>query len=198
MRVAVLAVLAFLVSAQARAEWTLPEPPPADWLKQADLFGRVATMPAAQDAAVIDWTLAHQLELSSGYLFEASRRLLAAERSDEALEWYAVGMIRGEYDARRCLDTSSNRAIRGLARQAAVVARYGHTFPEQFGVAGLKALERPDLLAHTVTPDWACAQGLTGMGGQSAGTIAPNLWPDVARAVKDEYRKQFAAMSGRH
>jgi hypothetical protein len=40
------------------------------------------------------------------------------------------------------------------------------------------------LFGHTISPDWVCAQGLTGMGGQSAGTTAPTLWPPLAEAVR--------------
>lgn len=173
----------------------LPEPPPTGWLEQADLFGRVATLPAARDPEVVAWTRAHQTMLSSGYLFELSRRLLAAGQSDEALEWYAVALMRGQYDAGRCRDSSARRAVSGLARQAAVVARFGHQNPQAFAQAGQRALSRPDLFTHTISPDWVCAQGLTGMGGQSAGTVPANLWPPVEQAVRADFTKQFNAMA---
>lgn len=188
--------LSWSVSAHA-ADFTLPEPPPADWLAQADLFGRVATLPASRDAEVVAWGQAHQTMLSSGYLFELSRRLLAVGQAEQALEWYAVALMRGQYDAGRCRDNSARRAVSGLARQAAVVARFGHQNPHLFGQAGARALARPDLFAHTVSPDWVCAQGLTGMGGQSAGTIPANLWPGIAETVRADFTRQFAAMTDR-
>jgi hypothetical protein len=176
------------------ADPDLPVPPPTDWMKQADLYGQIARMGPAQDATVIGWTLPHQAQLSSGFLFDLSRRLLAAGRSDEALEWYAVALVRGQYDAGRCQDGSARRAVGGLARQAAVVARYGNTYPHQFGEAGLRALGRADLFGHTITPDWICAQGLSGMGGQSTGTTAPTLWPALAQSIRADFTKQFNEM----
>lgn len=196
-RFAATALAAVLVCSSPVLAADLPTPPPTDWLAQADLFGRVATLPAARDAEVIAWSRTHQTLLSSGYLFELSRRLLAAGHGDEALEWYAVALMRGQYDAGRCRDASAKRAVSGLARQAAVVARHGHQNPHQFAAAGSRALARADLFAHTVSPDWVCAQGLTGMGGQSAGTIAANLWPGVEQAVRADFVRQFGAMAGR-
>jgi hypothetical protein len=186
-----------LPSSPRAGEAGLPSPPPADWLKQADLYGQVTRMGPAQDGTVIDWTLPHQAQLSSGFLFDLSRRLLVGGRTAEALEWYAVALIRGQYDAGRCQDGSARRAVGGLARQASVVARYGNTHPHEFAEAGLRALERPDLFGHTVSPDWVCAQGLSGMGGQSAGTTAPNLWPDLARTIKADFSRQFGEMLNR-
>jgi len=194
--VALAAGLSWSMSARA-ADFTLPEPPPADWLAQADLFGRVATLPASRDAEIVTWGQKHQAMLSSGYLFELSRRLLAVGQTEQALEWYAVALMRGQYDAGRCRDSSARRAVSGLARQAAVVARFGHQNPQLFGQAGSRALARADLFAHTISPDWVCAQGLTGMGGQSAGTIPANLWPGIAESVRADFTRQFAAMTGR-
>lgn len=188
---------ALLTSPLAAGATQLPDQPPADWMAQADLFGRVATMGPGEDAQVIAWTSRHQQALSSGYLFDLSRRLLIAGQGPEALEWYAVALIRGQYDAGRCRDSSARRAVAGLARQAAIVARYGHQHPQEFGQAGQRALARPDLLGHTISPDWVCAQGLTGMGGQSAGTTAANLWPALAEAVRADFTKQFGDMLGR-
>ena len=189
-------VAALFCSIPSRAA-DLPTPPPADWLAQADLFGGVVTLGPAEDSRVIAWSQTHQLALSSGYLFDLSRRLLASGKTGEALEWYAVALMRGQYDAGRCRDSSARRAVSGLARQAAMVARYGRQQPREFGQAGLRALARPDLFAHTISPDWVCAQGLSGMGGQSAGTIAPNLWDDVDKSVRAEFGKQFAEMAAR-
>lgn len=187
-------VAALLTSPLAAGAGELPDQPPTDWMAQADLFGRVATLGAGEDARVIAWTSRHQLVLSSGYLFDLSRRLLIAGQGPEALEWYAVALIRGQYDAGRCRDSSARRAVSGLARQAAIVARYGHQHRQEFGEAGQRALARPDLFGHTISPDWVCAQGLTGMGGQSAGTTAPTLWPPVAEAVRADFTKQFGDM----
>lgn len=200
MRLARLAVALFLLATPVAlaADPPLPVPPPTDWLKQADLYGQVARMGPTQDAQVIEWTLAHQKQVSSGFLFDTSRRLLAAGRIAEALEWYAVALMRGHYDAGRCQDSSAKRAVSGLARQAAVVARYGNTHEAEFGEAGMKALARADLFTHSVAPDWVCAQGLTGMGGQSAGTVAPNLWAAVEASLREEFTKQFGKMSGRN
>ncbi|MGE4280867.1 MAG: hypothetical protein AB7G62_14860 [Magnetospirillum sp.] len=190
---ALAAALSWSASARA-ADFTLPEPPPADWLAQADLFGRITALPAERDAEVVAWGQAHQSQLSSGYLFELSRRLLAVGQPEQALEWYAIALMRGQYDAGRCRDSSARRAVSGLARQAAVVARFGHQNPHLFGQAGTRALARDDLFTHTVSPDWICAQGLTGMGGQSAGTIPANLWPGIADTVRADFTRQFAAM----
>lgn len=191
------ALLAALLCSTPALAADLPTPPPADWLAQADLFGRVVTLGAAEDARVVGWSQAHQLALSSGYLFDLSRRLLANGKTSDALEWYAVALMRGQYDAGRCRDSSARRAVSGLARQAAMVARYGHQQPQEFGQAGIRALARPDLFAHTISPDWVCAQGLSGMGGQSAGTIASNLWGEVEKTVRAEFGKQFADMAAR-
>lgn len=193
---ATLAVALCCSTTPVRAD-DLPSPPPADWLAQADLFGRVAALPAARDGEAIAWARTHQAMLSSGYLFDLSRRLLAAGQADEALEWYAVALMRGQYDAGRCRDSSARRAVSGLARQAAVVARHGHQNPQAFAAAGTRALARADLFAHSISPDWVCAQGLTGMGGQSAGTIPANLWPGVEQAVRTDFARQFGAMTGR-
>lgn len=190
------AVALFSLSHLGRAA-DLPSPPPADWLAQADLFGRVATLPASRDPDVIAWTRAHQIALSSGYLFDLSRRLLAAGQADEALEWYAVALMRGQYDAGRCRDGSARRAVSGLARQAAVVARHGHGHPHDFAQAGTRALQRADLFGHTISPDWVCAQGLTGMGGQSAGIVAAALWPEIERSIRSDFARQFAEMGRR-
>jgi hypothetical protein len=171
----------------------LPEPP-KDWLKQAELFGAVSAN--KDDAAIIAWERAHQLDLSSGYLFDLSRRLFASH-TDEALEWYAVALIRGQYDAGRCIDDTARRAVSKLSGIAEGVARYGHNRPHELGAAGLRALGRADLLAHTVSPDWICAQALSGMGARSAGTTPPARWPALEHKLRQDFARQFEAMTNR-
>lgn len=190
------ALAALFASAAMAAEPDLPTPPPTDWMKQADLFGRVIPLGGDHDATVIAWERANQSLLSSGYLFDLSRRLLASD-PDQALEWYAVALIRGQYDAGRCLDDTARRAVSRLSGMADLVARYGHTYPHQFGAAGLRALARPDLLTHSISPDWVCAQGLSGMGGRSAGTTPPSVWPAVEQRLRRDYTKQFEDMAKR-
>ncbi|CAA7612187.1 hypothetical protein [Magnetospirillum sp. UT-4] len=179
------------------AEPDLPSPPPADWMEQAQLYGRVATLGPTHDGAVVAWEEDHQRALSSGFLFDLSRRLLALGEAERALEWYAVALIRGQYDAARCRDATARRAVSGLARQAAPVARYGQAHPAEFAAAGRRALARSDLFAHTIAPDWVCAQALSGMGGQSAGTLPPERWPAAEASVRAEYGRQFEAMAAR-
>ncbi len=191
MRGLLFAALLFPMAALAA---DLPEPPPTDWLKQAELFGVVAAN--HDDAGVAAWERAHQAQLSSGYLFDLSRRLLASTPT-EALEWYAVALIRGQYDAGRCIDDTARRAVSKLSSIAEEVARYGHTHPHEFGQAGLRALARPDLLGHTISPDWICAQALSGMGGRSAGTTPPARWPAVEQRLRQDFARQFEAMSSR-
>lgn len=199
MLAAVLAVLAGPVAAAdlPAADLTaadLTGPPPADWLKQADLFGRVAQ--STDDGAVIAWERTHQAALSSGYLFDLSRRLLPVD-PDQAMEWYVVAMVRGRYDAGRCVDDTAGRAVSRLSRMAAQVLRYGEAHRSDFAGAGLRALARPDLLAHTVSPDWVCAQALSGMGGRSAGTTPPVTWPALEQKLRQDYGRQFEAMAAR-
>ncbi len=180
----------------ARAAEVNLAPPPQDWREQSVLFGRIASMPTAEDEKVVAWVWEYQQTLSSGYLFEAARRQLG-RNPEQALELYALGLIRGDYDARRCVDTSARRAISRLSRQAEVVGRYGHGYPVLFGKAGLKAMARPDLLGHTVSAEWACAQALSGMGAHSAGLLPAEKWPAVEEKVLTEYREQFEAMAKR-
>lgn len=191
---AVLAVLAAPALAADLPAADLTGPPPADWIKQADLFGRVAQ--SSDDNAVIAWERTHQAALSSGYLFDLSRRLLPID-ADQAMEWYVVAMVRGRFDAGRCVDDTAGRAVSRLSRMAAEVLRYGETHRREFGVAGLRALARPDLLGHTISPDWVCAQGLSGMGGRSAGTTPPVTWPALEQKLRQEYTRQFEAMAAR-
>lgn len=172
----------------------LPTPPPADWLKQADLFGQVA--PSPDDVPVIAWERTHQAALSSGFLFDLSRRLLATD-PDQALEWYVVAMVRGRYDSGRCIDDTANRAVSRLSQMAAEVARYGHTHPREFAAAGQRAVARPDLLTHVISPDWVCAQALSGMGGRSAGTTPPATWPALEQRLRRDWGKQFEEMAKR-
>lgn len=172
----------------------LPEPPPTDWVRQADLFGKVAQ--SADDGAVIAWERTHQATLSSGYLFDLSRRLLRSD-ADQAMEWYVVAMLRGRYDAGRCIDDTAGRAVSRLSQMAAEVLRYGETHRREFATAGLRALARPDLLAHTISPDWVCAQGLSGMGGRSAGTTPPVTWTALETKLRQDYSRQFEAMATR-
>lgn len=184
--------VAVLLSVAAAWAADLPEPPPSDWLKQADLFGSVSQ--SSDDAAVIAWESRHQRDLSSGYLFDLSRRLLAGD-ADQAMEWYVVALVRGRYDAGRCLDDTANRAVSRLSGAAGEVLRYGQTHRQAFGAAGLRALARPDLLAHSIHPDWVCAQALSGMGGRSAGTTPPATWPALEKRLRQEYQAQFEAMA---
>lgn len=188
------AVLAVLAAPAWAGETNLPEPPPSDWLKQAELFGGVAV--SKDDDAVIAWERKHQLALSSGYLFDLSRRLLGRDPA-EALEWYVVAMVRGRYDAGRCVDDTAGRALSRLSRQATGVLSYGETHPREFAVAGQRALARPDLLTHTIHPDWVCAQALSGMGGRSAGTTLPQAWPTLEERLRRDWTRQFEAMAAR-
>lgn len=174
----------------------LPEPPPTQWTAQADLFGALAYIPPERNNEVIDWTRRHANKLSPGFLFDLSRRVLP-DHPGEAMEWYTLATMRGLYDANRCLDNTAQRAVRGLARQASIVNRYGQNHPEEFAAAGKRVLERPDLFEHEVPADWICAQGLTGMGGASAGTIAPARWPAIADGVRADFTRQFETMSKR-
>lgn len=189
-----LAALLAVLAVPAWAAIDLPDPPPADWVKQAELFGRVA--PSSDDDAVIAWERTHQAALSSGYLFDLSRRLLARD-PDQAMEWYVVAMVRGRYDAGRCIDDTAGRAVSRLSGMAAEVLRYGETHRSAFAAAGQKALARPDLLAHTIHPDWVCAQALSGMGGRSAGITPPKVWPALEDRLRRDWAKQFEAMAAR-
>lgn len=193
-RLMLAAVLALLAAPACAAGTDLPNPPPTDWVKQADLFGKVAQ--STDDGSVIAWERTHQLALSSGYLFDLSRRLLASD-PDQAMEWYVVAMVRGRYDAGRCLDDTANRAVSGLSKQAAEVLRYGELHRQDFGTAGQRALARPDLLGHGISPDWICAQALSGMGGRSAGTTPPATWPNLEKRLRQDWGKQFEAMAKR-
>jgi hypothetical protein len=194
-RILLLAAMAAALSCRAlAAEPNLPSPPPTDWMKQAELFGQVSQ--SRDDDAVIAWERAHQSALSSGFLFDLSRRLLARQPA-EAMQWYVVALVRGRYDAGRCIDDTANRAVSRLSGLAEDVLRYGQTHRHDFGAAGLQALARPDLLAHTVPPDWICVQGLSGMGGRSAGTTAPATWTPLARRLHQDYLAQFQDMAGR-
>ncbi|NFV78711.1 hypothetical protein [Magnetospirillum aberrantis] len=188
------AILALLAAPVLAADLDLPEPPPGDWLAQADLFGAVAQ--SADDDRVVAWETRHANALSAGYLFDLARRLLPRD-PDRALEWYVVAQVRGRYDAGRCVDDTAERAVSRLARQANSVLRYGEARRAEFAAAGQRAMARPDLLAHTVSPDWICAQGLSGMGGRSAGTTPPATWPKLENRLRSEWSRQFEAMARR-
>lgn len=185
-----------LAGSAGAAEVALPQPVPPHWQDQAELFGRLAYVPPERNAEVIAWERANADQLSPGFLFDLSRRLLPTAPS-EALEWYAVAMMRGLYDSQRCVDATAQRAVRGLARQAEMVARYGQTHPEEFAAAGQRALARPSLFSAQVEPDWICAQGLSGMGGRSAGTTPPSTWTAVAEQIRADFTRQFTAMAKR-
>lgn len=192
-----LAALALVVALPAHAaEVVLPDPVPSHWQDQARLFGDLAYVPPQRSAEVAAWERANADSLSPGFLFDLSTRLLDSNPA-EALEWYAVAMMRGLYDANRCLDSTAQRALRGLARQSAAVARYGKSHPEEFAAAGRRALARPDLFRHKVPADWVCAQGLSGMGGQSAGVQPPATWPAVEAKIREDFTRQFDEMARR-
>ncbi|MGE5516510.1 MAG: hypothetical protein ACM31D_11895 [Bacteroidota bacterium] len=192
---AVLAVLAVPAWAMATgAGGDLPDPPPTDWQGQAQLFGRVA--PSTDDDGIIAWERQHQAVLSSGYLFDLSRRLLARD-PDQAMEFYVVAMVRGRYDSGRCVDDTAGRAVSRLSGMAAEVLRYGESHRGEFAIAGQRALARPDLLSHTIHPDWVCVQALSGMGGRSAGTTPPANWPALEQKLRREWGRQFEAMAAR-
>ena len=188
------ALWAVLAAPALAADPALPEPPPADWLGQADLF--VTVTQSRDDEAVAAWERRHQTMLSSGYLFDLSRRLLAHD-PDQAMEWYVVAQMRGRYDAGRCVDDTANRALSRLARMATGVLRYGESRPHEFAAAGKRALARGALLSHTIHPDWICAQGFSGMGGRSAGTTPPATWPALEHRLRQDWAKQFEAMEKR-
>lgn len=188
------AVLAVLAGPAWAAAAEFPDPPPAGWQAQAELFGRVA--PSPDDDGVIAWERTHQAALSSGFLFDLSRRLLARD-PDAAMEWYVVAMVRGRYDAGRCVDDTAGRAVSRLSGMAAEVLRYGETHRSQFAVAGQKALARSDLFGHAVHPDWVCVQALSGMGGRSAGITPAAHWPALEQKLRRDWTRQFEAMAAR-
>lgn len=199
MRRFVAILLATLIAAGpalAAADVSLPATIPTDWRDQAELYGRLSYIPPERDAEVVAWERAHADALSPGFLFDLSRRLLDSAPS-EALEWYAIAMMRGMYDAQRCLDKSARRAVSGLARQAAAVGQYGRNHPHEFAEAGQRALARPNLFDTGMTADWVCAQGLSGMGARSGGTIPPAAWKAVEDQIRADYSKQFASMGRR-
>ncbi|MGE5546897.1 MAG: hypothetical protein ACM33T_08370 [Solirubrobacterales bacterium] len=186
-----------LVGTPAMAtDTSLPEPVPSHWQDQAELFGRLAYIPPARNGEVIAWERANADRLSPGFLFDLSRRLLG-ENPNEALEWYALAMMRGLYDSSRCIDSTARRAVSGLARQAEAVARWGRNHPQDFAAAGKRALGRQPLFDTVVEPDWVCAQGLTGMGGRTAGTTPPSTWPASAEAIRADFTRQFDEMAQR-
>lgn len=192
------ALLACLLAATPAfaTEVTLPETVPTDWQAQAELFGRLPYIPPSRNAEVVAWERANADKLSPGFLFDLSRRLLDTAPA-EALEWYSAAMMRGLYDSQRCIDSSARRAVSGLARQAAAVARYGNNHPREFAEAGQRALARPNLFSGGVDADWVCAQGLTGMGGRSAGTKPPSTWKAIEDEIRADFTKQFADMGSR-
>ncbi|MBI5164442.1 MAG: hypothetical protein HY985_11130 [Magnetospirillum sp.] len=193
---ALVLLLSAALPAAAAEPAVLPEPVPADWQVQAQLFGTVSYLPAEADGAVIAWTQANADALSSGFLFEAARRLLPADQ-DKALELYSLGMIRAFYDARRCHDRTAERAIGRLTRPAREVATYGHAHPRQWAAAGFRALERRGLFEHAVSPMWICSQGMSTVYGGENGTTAPAGWDRVAERVRSDFQRQFESMSTR-
>lgn len=131
--------------------------PSTDLADQFGAFEALAGVPDDQSDDVVRLLTRHADDLAPLFLFELARRLWDRDR-DLAMEWFAVGRLRTEYDARRCIDPA---ALRGATRavfhaENAVADLMRDRAPHDR--AALRALTRSDLFAGTASPRWACAQ----------------------------------------
>jgi len=71
----------------------------------------------------VPWLTAHAGELQPAFTSELSRRLVESGRQEEGFEWFAVGMLRANYDARRCVDPTAYQGIMVLPQLAPNVTK---------------------------------------------------------------------------
>ena len=127
--------------------------------EQMKLLESIRKRPAEDNQEVIDWIKQRSDHLQPAFLYELSRRLFASDK-DAALEWYAVGQIRAQYDAFRCTDGTARQGIFFLPMIAKDVAIYARARRKELERAGLRALARPDLFTDKVSPIWICTHGM--------------------------------------
>lgn len=152
-----------------------------DLTRQTQVLTALRQAPASQDDMIIPWITNNARNLPPAFLYELSRRLWNRQRSQEAFEWYALGGLRARYDAARCIDKTAPQGIAYLPALASDVSTGIQQQRAEYGRAGLRALERTDLLSSTVSPWWICSHGI-----DAAIAASEKRQMDKARWLKPE------------
>lgn len=173
-------VAAMLGAGGAHAdELILPSPVDADSLALRETYRNIVTASAVHDSKVVQWTERHAGHLHVGFLFDLSRRLLERDPS-RALEWYAVAVMRGAYDAEACADKTIPRIVQNLSQNAIPVVEYVRTHPQAYANAAMKAMARSDVFS---------------VRGSLCLPMDAAIETAIAQTVRDEFGRQFDPMA---
>ncbi|MCG8507835.1 MAG: hypothetical protein MI741_01285 [Rhodospirillales bacterium] len=86
---------------------------------------------------------------------------------EHALFWYAVAIIRAQYDGRRCADETATQGASMLPMMSQRVRQLAAEQPELFAKQGKKAIGWGDLFSSRMDPSWICLHGIGSFSGES-------------------------------
>lgn len=132
-------------------------------------------------------------------LFGLARVLFRQGDVDGAIFWFNAARLRGNFDAWRAADVVSARATMvALSRQMPIELRKAQ-FADPAKLRGIvaKVIAWDETTARNYDRRWidfhgvAADKNATGGGKPVAATIPPEKWDELARQVRDEYRKDL-------
>lgn len=203
--IGVMAVLATPLPLPAQTAPNAAQSPPAitdllvvppDLQKQLQLYDELRKRPTAEDHVIVPWLTRHSTELTPVFAYELARRLWDQGRRDDAFEWYNVASIRAGYDGFRCADKTAAQGVMFLPRAATNVAQSIEAHRAAYGLAGLRALARPDLFASRVSPLWICIHGIgvfsdTPNGQQKTWFKPQSEWDEIRTTLVKQMTVHF-------
>jgi hypothetical protein len=134
-------------------------------------------------------------------LFGLARVLYRRGDVDEAIFWFNAGRLRGNFDAWRSTDIVSARAAMvALSRQMPIELRKAQ-FADLQKLRGIvtKVIAWDETTPRNYDRRWIDFHGVAANKGGpgiakppvSPGTIAPEKWDELAKQVREEYRKDL-------
>ncbi|MFY9287928.1 MAG: hypothetical protein WAO98_05445 [Alphaproteobacteria bacterium] len=165
----------------------LPDKVSNDAKEQLALLKAIKESSSKENEKIATWIIQHQSELIPLYLLELSQRLLA-KNMDEAFEWYTIGIMRGRYDAKRCVRPNPGSEALGL--NAIATMQYIKLKIDAFAAAGQRTVERGDLFKYNAPIDWIC-DDFSFDSTKDVALKPQTEWPALAEEVRQQSRAKY-------
>jgi hypothetical protein len=175
-------------------------------LQTIDVLRALQNTSGHENDSVLDNIKKHSDAYPPPVLFGLSRVLFRQGDVDGAIFWFNAGRLRGNFDAWRSADVVSGRATMvALSRQLPIELRKAQfeDLPKLRGIIA-KAIAWDETTPRNYDRRWIDFRGVVanqaapGDGKTSVmpATIPPEKWDDLAKQVREEYRKDLEKSIG--
>jgi len=170
-------------------------------IETIDLMRTLQNMAGHENDAVLAKIRDHADAYPPPVLFGLARVLFRQGDSDGAIFWFNAARLRGNFDAWRSSDVISGRATMvALSRQMPIDLRKAQfADPAKLRATIAKVIAWDETTARNYDRHWIDFHGVTagktapGDASTAAApkTIPPEKWDDLAKQVREEYRKDL-------